>query len=187
MKDFSAYRKVNEYSLEGSRSSLRKLKYEFGSSTGGMAYPIRSLLRSQMLDGSWLGDVALTSAICLGFLMGGYSHVTGQYRKQMGKALAWLAAQAPTGTNAYWRKAAITAFEHAADPSLAGLGKYTGLTVAPSKDPTEAVLDSLSVWSWNDGVGFIPSQAKAELIAQFLGGYEEGFYALIDEDGTWRI
>ena len=182
-----SYQMMKDEILEFRNPSIGKMSKKVGSRGNKIDYPIRNLLRSQMLDGSWKGDVALTSAICLGFLMGGHSHVAGQYRKQLGKALAWLAAQAPTGTNAYWRKAAITAFEHAADPSLAGLGKYTGMAPAPSKDATEALLDGLSVWRWNDGAGFIPSLAKDGLIAQFLGGCEEGFYALIGEGGSWRI
>ncbi len=77
------------------------------------------MLRTQRLDGSWNEDVRLTALVCIAFSVQGQCHTRGTYKKQLGKALAWLAAQKASGTLAYWRLAAIYALEIVSQKSTA--------------------------------------------------------------------
>lgn len=51
---------------------------------------LRGLARSQRLDGSWNGDLELTSAALLAFVRHGHTSRHGSYRKQVQKARQWL-------------------------------------------------------------------------------------------------
>jgi Ca-activated chloride channel family protein len=55
---------------------------------------LRWLARTQMLDGSWQGDVEMTAAALLAFVRLGHTSQAGSYRRQVSKATSWLNAAA---------------------------------------------------------------------------------------------
>lgn len=62
---------------------------------------LRWLARTQELDGSWPGGVEFTAVALLAFARNGHTLRRGYYRKQVGRAAAWLAQSAPQPASVY--------------------------------------------------------------------------------------
>jgi hypothetical protein len=71
------------------------------------AITLRSLARSQNMDGSWSNSIEVTSAALLAFLNSGHTTQAGDYRAIVRRAARWLAEQTCAGLEAYLQAAAI--------------------------------------------------------------------------------
>jgi Ca-activated chloride channel family protein len=80
---------------------------------------LRWLARTQELDGSWPGGVEFTAVALLAFARNGHTLRRGYYRKQVGRAAAWLAKSAPQPATVYVQLLALQALVAVdADPAL---------------------------------------------------------------------
>jgi Ca-activated chloride channel homolog len=93
------------------------------------ANPLNWLARIQQLDGSWRGEVELTSAALLAFLRSGHTTRSGSYRQQVRRATQWLSAQSASGFAAFARAAALS--------------ELAALTGAPAQQAADNALASL--------------------------------------------
>jgi Ca-activated chloride channel family protein len=70
---------------------------------------LRWLARTQELDGSWPDGVEFTAVALLAFARNGHTLRRGYYRKQVGRAAAWLAKSAPQPATLYLQVLALLA------------------------------------------------------------------------------
>lgn len=68
---------------------------------------LRSLIRTQQVNGSWDNHVEMTAAVLMLLLRRGQTTHKGDFRKQMRKAVEWLANVPTTGTPAFLRAAVL--------------------------------------------------------------------------------
>ena len=67
---------------------------------------LKRLARTQNLNGSWQDDVEMTAAALLAFVRSGHTTHKGHYRKQVGRAVEWLAETPASGLAAFAAAAA---------------------------------------------------------------------------------
>lgn len=87
---------------------------------------LRFLARTQAVDGSWAGEAEATALALQAFARAGHTASAGDYRAQLGRAQAWLAAQSAPATaadeaaHAALRAAGLTIEQLAAAQAIGG-------------------------------------------------------------------
>src|SRR5262249_55604138 len=100
---------------------------------------IKWLARTQNVSGSWGSgaiEVEMTAAALLAFVRAGHTTRAGIYRRQVGKAAAWLQTAQATGFAAFARFRALTELTAAEGPDQALPG---GIAVGAATTDSERV------------------------------------------------
>lgn len=103
---------------------------------------LRWLARSQMIDGSWNGDVESTAAALLAFVHAGQTPRSGSFRQALRRAVGWLVDHPQSGFAGFVRACAlrelaqVTSNEH----DLAAAREAVKALPAPASDLERAAL-----------------------------------------------
>ncbi len=98
-----------EQASEPPLSPLERLQQVLAANSGQPEVLVKLLARQQMINGSWVDDVALTARVLLIFINAGHTTVTGAYRVQVRKAAQWLVQAVKAGSPVTEAQAALTA------------------------------------------------------------------------------
>jgi hypothetical protein len=104
---------------------------------------LRSLARSQKMNGSWNEDVEYTAAVLLAFVRGGYTERKGHYRVPVKRAAAWLKKNVGKGMAAVTGCVALAELA-LADGAAADRQAALALVAGRLKEPGQMLADVLA-------------------------------------------